>query len=126
MNTLDLLGRDTVGLQRLVLALAHMLDCAGSTAESAAMAQAYLTLLYSLRFHEAAAVRSSVMCGMVAVLHAIDRAACKDDFADDVVEIVEWCGGVLRSDPDLDARQLAGHCLTILSKLLEKSKTLPF
>ena len=98
-GTLDLLGRDSIVLARMIAALGTFVECAGHAPCAPELAAPLLDLCLALRFHREAAVRRSVLYALSRILLGVSLqpAAMSHVLAPLASELAAWMALVASS-----------------------------
>jgi telomere length regulation protein len=115
--TMDLRGKDTLVLGRLIHTVAVVLHCAGAASVVPAMASTLMEVALSLRMHKDVAVRRAVGFCFVVILRALHPEVLLATMAVEVREAQLHMQHIYEEDADAECRALAAAGLIAASEI---------
>ena len=119
MNTLDLLGDDTLVLGRLVYTLGIIMYSAKETPIARNMGMALLEFTWALRYHEEPFVQQALIFSQAMVAVSVPSSTLLSDTCGELFELYDWLKTVVQSGTDADSVKAALQTLVLLEELFK-------
>ncbi|XP_076458340.1 telomere length regulation protein TEL2 homolog isoform X2 [Babylonia areolata] len=116
----DLLGEDSLVLNRLVYSLAIVLHAAVHTTAARQMGKTLLEFTWSLRVHPDVKVREAVLVATSIILLVLPSHFLLTDLQVDLMETKAWLEGTVEKEVNEDCRELAVQGLRLLEATIAK------
>ncbi|KAF2072488.1 hypothetical protein CYY_006197 [Polysphondylium violaceum] len=117
--SMDLIGYDSFVLAKLVHTLGVIIECAENSADIRSMSKEFVRFLWSLRSHQDANVRRSLLFAFSRVFFPMSLAAINQDYSAELEEILSWLYNISQNDPDKDTRVMS---LAIMSNIVNQKQ----
>ena len=117
VNTLDLLGDDTLILGRLVYTLGIVMYSAKETPIARNMGTALLEFAWALKYHEEPFVRQALIFAQAMVAVSVPSSTLLSDSPRELFELHDWLTTVVQTDTDSDSVKAALQTLVLLEEL---------
>ncbi|XP_064614424.1 telomere length regulation protein TEL2 homolog [Liolophura sinensis] len=117
-NTLDLLGRDSLVLSRLVYTLGVVIHAAVHTPIVRQMGATGLEFIWALRYHGDGSVRLSVLFTCAMLFLSVPANFLVNELQQEVTEVKHWLQDVAETDVNTECRKLALQALILLDAAL--------
>lgn len=124
VNTLDLLGDDTLVLGRLVYTLGIIMYSARETPIARNMGVALLEFTWALKYHEEAFVRQALIFAQAMVAVSVPSSTLMSDAPGELFELHNWLKTTVESDTDVDSVKAALQTLFLLEEIFKNEVTL--
>jgi hypothetical protein len=105
----DLLGEDSLLLERLVQTLGIVLYCAGNAPQFLSMSRAFWDFAFAIRLHVGSAVKKQLLFGLLMIVSFGGKSKLREEFYQDMVETHAWLLGIFHDDPDPECRSMAAQ-----------------
>ena len=119
VNTLDLLGDDTLILGRLVYTLGIVMYSARETPMARNMGTALLEFAWALKYHEEPFVRQALIFAQAMVAVSVPSSTLLSDTPRELFELHDWLTTVVQTDTDADSVKAALQTLILLEELFK-------
>lgn len=119
VNTLDLLGDDTLILGRLVYTLGIVMYSARETPIARNMGTALLEFAWALKYHEEPFVRQALIFAQAMVAVSVPSSTLLSDTPRELFELHDWLTTVVQTDTDADSVKAALQTLVLLEELFK-------
>ena len=119
VNTLDLLGDDTLVLGRLVYTLGIIMYAAKETPAARNMGTALLEFTWALKYHQEPFVRQALIFAQAMVAVSVPSSTLLSDAPGELFELHDWLKTVVQSDSDADSVKAALQTLVLLEDLFK-------
>lgn len=119
VNTLDLLGDDTLVLGRLVYTLGIIMYSAKETPAARNMGPALLEFTWALKYHQEPFVRQALIFAQAMVAVSVPSSTLLSDAPGELFELHDWLKTVVQSDNDADSVKAALQTLVLLEDLFK-------
>ncbi|KAL8573677.1 hypothetical protein ACOMHN_007230 [Nucella lapillus] len=116
----DLLGEDSLVLDRLVYSLAIILHSAVHTPAARQMGKTLLEFTWSLRMHQDVKVRQAVLVATSIVLLVVPSHCLLTDLQVDIMETKAWLEETAEKEVNAECRELAAQGLGLLESCIAK------
>ena len=123
VNTLDLLGDDTLVLGRLVYTLGIILYSARETPIARNMGVALLEFTWALKYHKEAFVRQALIFAQAMVAVSVPSSTLMSDAPGELFELHDWLKTTVQSDTDGDSVKAAFQTLVLLEDIFKNEVT---
>lgn len=124
VNTLDLLGDDTLVLGRLVYTLGIIMYSARETPIARNMGVALLEFTWALKYHEEAFVHQALIFAQAMVAVSVPSSTLMSDAPGELFELHNWLKTTVESDTDVDSVKAALQTLFLLEEIFKNEVTL--
>lgn len=124
LNTLDLLGDDTLVLGRLVYTLGIIMYSARETPIARNMGVALLEFTWALKYHKEAFVRQALIFAQAMVAVSVPSSTLMSDAPGELFELHNWLKMTVQSDTDADSVKAALQTLVLLEDIFKNEVTL--
>ena len=124
VNTLDLLGDDTLVLGRLVYTLGIIMYSARETPIARNMGVALLEFTWALKYHKEAFVRQALIFAQAMVAVSVPSSTLMSDAPGELFELHNWLKTTVESDTDVDSVKAALQTLFLLEEIFKNEVTL--
>ena len=124
VNTLDLLGDDTLVLGRLVYTLGIIMYSARETPIARNMGMALLEFTWALKYHKEAFVRQALIFAQAMVAVSVPSSTLMSDAPGELFELHNWLKTTVESDTDVDSVKAALQTLVLLEEIFKNEVTL--
>ena len=119
LNTLDLLGKDSFVLARLIQTLSTVMYCARDTVAARAMGATLTEFLWALRYHNEPYVRQALIFSVAMVIVSVSSSLLMADAGSELFDIHDWLKDIVQSDSDTDCRKTALQTLLLFDGVLQ-------
>ena len=119
VNTLDLLGDDTLVLGRLVYTLGIIMYSARDTPIARNMGKALLEFTWALKYHSEAFVRQALIFAQAMVAVSVPSSTLMSDAPGELFELHDWLKTTVQSDTDADSVKAALQTLVLLEDIFK-------
>lgn len=123
VNTLDLLGDDTLVLGRFVYTLGIIMYSARETPAARNMGVALLEFTWALRYHKEAFVRQALIFAQAMVAVSVPSSTLMSDAPGELFELHDWLKTTVQSDTDADSVKAALQTLVLLEDIFKNQVT---
>ena len=113
LNTLDLLGKDSFVLARLIHTLSSVMYCARNTVPARTMGLTFIEFLWALRYHNEPYVRQALIFAIAMVTISVPSGLLIEDFRKELFEMHDWLNDIVQSDPNKECRDAALQSLVL-------------
>ena len=124
VNTLDLLGDDTLVLGRLVYTLGIIMYSARETPIARNMGVTLLEFTWALKYHKEAFVRQALIFAQAMVAVSVPSSTLMSDAPGELFELHNWLKTTVESDTDVDSVKAALQTLVLLEEIFKNGITL--
>jgi len=124
VNTLDLLGDDTLVLGRLVYTLGIIMYSARETPIARNMGMALLEFTWALKYHKEGFVRQALIFAQAMVAVSVPSSTLMSDAPGELFELHNWLKTTVESDTDVDSVKAALQTLVLLEEIFKNEVTL--
>ncbi|XP_020625215.1 telomere length regulation protein TEL2 homolog [Orbicella faveolata] len=124
VNTLDLLGDDTLVLGRLVYTLGIIMYSARDTPVARNMGVALLEFTWALKYHKEPFVRQALIFAQAMVAVSVPSSTLMSDAPGELFELHNWLKTTVESDTDVDSVKAALQTLVLLEEIFKNEVTL--
>ena len=119
VNTLDLLGGDTLVLGRLIYTLGIIMYSARETPIARNMGTALLEFTWALKYHQEPFVRQSLIFAQAMVAVSVPSSSLVNDAPGELFELHDWLKMIVQNDSDADSVKSALQTLVLLEDLFK-------
>lgn len=119
VNTLDLLGGDTLVLGRLIYTLGIIMYSARETPIARNMGMALLEFTWALKYHQEEFVRQSLIFAQAMVAVSVPSSSLVNDAPGELFELHDWLKMIVQNDSDADSVKSALQTLVLLEDLFK-------
>ena len=119
VNTLDLLGEDTLVLGRLVYTLGIIMYSARETPIARNMGKALLEFTWALKYHSESFVRQALIFAQAMVAVSVPSATLLNDAPGELSELYDWLKTTVQNDTDADSVKAAFQTLVLLEDVFK-------
>lgn len=119
VNTLDLLGGDTLVLGRLIYTLGIIMYSARETPIARNMGTALLEFTWALKYHQEPFVRQSLIFAQAMVAVSVPSSSLVNDAPGELFELHDWLKMIVQKDSDADSVKSALQTLVLLEDLFK-------
>lgn len=123
VNTLDLLGDDTLVLGRLVYTLGIIMYSARETPIARNMGVALFEFTWALKYHKEAFVRQALIFAQAMVAVSVPSSTLMSDAPGELFELHDWLKTIVQSDTDADSVKAAFQTLILLEDIFKNEVT---
>ena len=124
VNTLDLLGDDTLVLGRLVYTLGIVMYSARETPVARNMGVALLEFTWALKYHKEAFVRQALIFAQAMVAVSVPSSTLMSDAPGELFELHNWLKITVQSDTNAESVKAALQTLVLLEEIFKNEVTL--
>lgn len=119
VNTLDLLGEDTLVLGRLVYTLGIIMYSARETPTARNMGKALLEFTWALKYHSESFVRQALIFAQAMVAVSVPSSILMNDAPGELSELHDWLKTIVQNDTDADSVRAAFQTLVLLEEIFK-------
>jgi len=119
VNTLDLLGNDTLILGRLVYTLGIVMYSARETPIARNMGVALLEFTWALKYHKEAFVRQALIFAQAMVAVSVPSSMLMSDAPGELFDLHNWLKSTVQNDTDADSIKAALQTLVLLEEIFK-------
>lgn len=123
VNTLDLLGDDTLVLGRLFYTLGIIMYSARETPIARNMGMALLEFTWALKYHKEAFVRQALIFAQAMVAVSVPSSTLMSDAHGELFELHDWLKMTVQNDTDADSVKAAFQTLVLLEDIFKNEVT---
>ncbi|VBB33397.1 unnamed protein product [Acanthocheilonema viteae] len=119
---LDLIGRDSELLSRILVCMGHLIRCSGTSPSTVKMASTLAYLLIPLRVNTNFAVRQAVLFCYASICASLSREVILQFYSDDIIDWMEYATRLAEADPSIECRGMAQIAVEMIALSISMDK----
>uniref|UniRef100_A0A158Q862 Telomere_reg-2 domain-containing protein n=1 Tax=Elaeophora elaphi TaxID=1147741 RepID=A0A158Q862_9BILA len=115
---LDLKGRDSELLSRILVCMAHLIKCSGSAPCTVKMSTTLAFILLPLRHNTNFAVREAILFCYASICLALSEEVLLQFYSEDLAGWLDYAAKLAEADPSADCREMAQMTVNTITSLI--------
>ncbi|VDN01391.1 unnamed protein product [Thelazia callipaeda] len=115
---LNLIGRDSELLSRILVCIANLIKCSGNASCTLKMVDTMLHILLPLRHHENSAVRQAVLFCYATICVSLSEEIILEHYREELFDCLDYATNLAQFDPSLECRQMALLAAQLANKVI--------